>query len=61
MKKKPLTFYERMDILDTFSCKGKHVRANAAAKPAAVQTVSAGIREAIRLSEQLIWKKPSGR
>lgn len=61
MKKKPLTFSHRMDILDVFSRKGKQVRANAATKPAASQTVSAGIKEAIRLSEQLIWKKPSKR
>lgn len=47
-----------MDIYEQFSPKGKEVRVNTALKTLTPKTVAKRIKEAIKLSEELIWKKP---
>ncbi len=58
---KKLKFDEVMDLYDELSPKGKEVRSNPLLKAATPETVAERLRVAIKLSEQLIWKKPSKR
>jgi len=55
---KDLEFDKIMDIYEQFSPKGKEVRVNTALKTLTPKTVAKRIKEAIKLSEELIWKKP---
>lgn len=48
-----------MDILDELSGKGKAVRIDPLLKTATPKTVAERLRETIRLSEKLVWKRPS--
>ncbi len=54
-----LKFDEVMDLYDELFPRGKEVRFDPVLKAATPETVADRIREAIRLSEQLIWKRPS--
>ena len=54
-----LKFDEVMDVYDELFPRGKEVRSDPVLKAATPETVAGRIREAIRLSEQLIWKRPS--
>lgn len=60
-KSKRLEFDKVMDLYDELSPKGREVRLDRALTSVTPETVAERIREAIRLSEQLIWKKPSKR
>lgn len=58
-KSKILKFDTIMDILDALSGKGKAVRIDPLLKTATPKTVAERLRETIRLSEKLVWKRPS--
>ena len=60
MKKgRSLKFDEIMDIYDELFPKGQWVRLDPVLSTVTPEAVAERIREAIRLSEQLIWKRPS--
>lgn len=62
MKKgKTLRFDDVMDIYEGLFPGRKAVRVDPALKAVTPKTVSERIRETIKLSEQLIWKRPSKR
>lgn len=56
-KNKALQFDAVMDIYDEVSIKGKETRPDYSSAIAS-KTVAEKLKEAIRLSEQLIWKRP---
>lgn len=55
---KTLKFDEVMDLYEELFPKGKAVRTDPVLKAATPETVAERIRETIRLSEELIWKRP---
>lgn len=58
-KKKIIKFDDVMAIYTELFPKGKEVRLDSANKILMPKTVAERIRETIKLSEQLIWKKPT--
>lgn len=60
-KSKVLGFDEIMNIYDELFPDRKGVRIDPLLKSVTPKTVSERLKEAIRLSEELIWKRPSKR
>lgn len=58
-KNKALGFDEIMDLYDELFPDKKAVRIDPLLKSATPKTIAERLRETIRLSEELIWKRPS--
>ncbi len=58
---KALGFYEIMNLYDELFPEKKVVRIDPMLRSVTPKTVAERLREAIRLSEELIWKRPSKR
>jgi len=58
-KNKALGFDEIMDLYDELFPDKKVVRIDPLLRSVTPKTVAERLREAIRLSEELIWKRPS--
>jgi hypothetical protein len=58
-KNKVLGFDEIMDLYDELFPDKKAVRIDPVLRSVTPKTVAKRLREAIRLSEELIWKRPS--